>query len=160
MDASTKHEVFNCLKWLWRYIFSTINEDHSINMVNFAKEVVNRKYCLPLHIFHRNQLWFVFSCPWRLSSITFFTNCSVWSFSLLESQCISTSWTIFSTQAHSEKPSSFVSLYTSHTLMKISHGLHFSATKDLMTDLCSSLCTVCFSIILNSLKTNIFMRLK
>ena len=65
-------------------------------------------------------------------------------FSLLESQCVSTSLTVFLTQAWSSKTmfSLFVkifflrkhaSLYTSHILLWISYGLHFSASKSSMT---------------------------
>ena len=43
----------------------------------------------------------------------------------------------------------------------MSHGLHFSAAKILMTELCLSLQhRVWFAAILNSLKTNIFVRLE
>ena len=53
-------------------------------------------------------------------------------------------------------------MYTSHILFYISHGLHFSATKYLKTDLCSNLENfVWLAVILNNiLKTNAFVWLK
>ena len=49
--------------------------------------------------------------------------------------------------------------YTSQILLQISHDLHFPATEDLVTDLCSSQeYSVWLTVIFNSLKTNIRMR--
>ena len=92
-------------------------------------------------------------------------------FSLPKSQCFTFSWTVFSTQVRSGKlilspfvnifPLRHASPYISHILLEISHGLHFSAAKDLMTDLCSSQeDSIRFATILNCIKTNIFVRRK
>ena len=48
-------------------------------------------------------------------------------------------------------------LYVSHIFLQISYGL-YSATKNLMTDPVEAKSIVWFSAILNTLKTNIFVR--
>ena len=49
LDKETKSNL------VYIYIYIYIHEDHSINKVNFASGVGNRKYCLQLHLFPGNQ---------------------------------------------------------------------------------------------------------
>ena len=66
MIAKTKSVRVHVTIYIYIYIYKY--ECHSINKVNIAQEVGNKKHCLQLHLFQRSLLLWVFSCPRKLSA--------------------------------------------------------------------------------------------
>ena len=122
------------------YIYIYIYKGHSIKKVNFW--VIG---CTVYNWSFYHDIYVLSSWP-ALPSLLI---PDPGTFSLPEIQCISPSWTAFSTQTLCNKSlfnlsvniffNNNASVYTAHILQEISHGLHFSATTNLMTDLCSIL---------------------
>ena len=63
--------------------------------MNFGKGVSNRMYFLHMYFFQGNQLWWALSCPRILSTWSSSMTAEPGTFSLLESQCISTLQTVY-----------------------------------------------------------------
>ena len=75
-------------------------------------------------IFFKEIKWSVLSCLRRMSAWPSLLTTTLGTFSLPESQCISTQWTVFLTQAHYAKPifSPFVKIF----LIKICFAIHIT----------------------------------
>ena len=118
-----------------------------MNKVNLASGVGNRKYRLQLggDPIKKTMLMDPFMSQDLTWSLFFFLSssfhCYAWYFFLTrESMCVQThDKPMFSPCVKIFFLLKPASLSTSHILLSISHGLHFSATKTLMTDFCSSL---------------------
>ena len=71
-------------------------EADSINKVNFVKGVGNRKHFLLFHLFQGNQWWWVLLCLRTLSAWPYLLTTAPRINSLLEWQCVSTPWNVYS----------------------------------------------------------------
>ena len=146
-NYSNQHLIYNVMPFNKKkdeFYQRNWQQDVLFTVAPFFKEINNDE---SFHVQRRLSLWSLLTAASR-------------TFSLPESLYISTPWFVLSCCC---KPmfNSFVNIFsktcfTSHIHLYVSLGLLFSATKYLMTDLCSSLeQSVWFSGILNSLKTNI-----
>ena len=63
--------------------------------MNFAYGIHNEKHCLQLYFFQENQYWWTLSCLRRQSAGPSLLTATPGTFSLLESRCISTPWTLW-----------------------------------------------------------------
>ena len=124
---------------------------------------------ITVFLFQWNQLGRVFSYSRRLKAWPSLLTTASGSFPLPENQWVSIPWTSFSTHDRCSKPifSTFVNiffenmLFCTHHTFYISHGFLFSTTENLVIDLCPSQeHSAWIPVILNCLKTNIFLSLK
>ena len=87
-------------------------------------------YCLQFYFFQRNQYRWIFSCSRRLKAWPSLLTAAPRTFYLLEIQCVSTPWTVFTTQDRSGKPmfSPFVNFlfYKKIFLLKLHSSANFT----------------------------------
>ena len=115
---------------------------YSRNKLNFAKRIAHGKHYLKLQLFQGNQSW----CPRRLSVWPFLLTAVPITVFLPETLCVSTPWTVFSTQARCSKPmfSTVVKMFWLKHFFSEYIFINFSlfaqlSQKNSMTDLFSSL---------------------